>query len=296
LLLLGFVLLIGVPIGIGVIDFRLKTSWEVEDFLNTTLAGEICRIRGVKKKRRPHIVSEESKQNICEGFRGIYSRLEIGSEVIYPKVILISSTLPNEGKSVITANLASTFAMHGRRTLMVDADLRRPSLNGFHDLENNAGLLKWIRGREPVPEEPLKDETLGIVQVEENLSLLRSGGSEKRPTRYFENERLNALFARLRDNFDVIIVDSPPMGVFSDSLLLSRYCDEILFVVRFNKTGKFRIRATVDRIYQSDIAMAGVVLNGIPPGNSSSYYGYRGYGTYSDEQYAAYERQREEKA
>ncbi len=284
------VLFFGLPIGIGLIDSRLKASWDVEEELGVTLLGEVPKLKGVKTKDRPTLVLEGKQEEECESFRGLFSSLELHSYINYPKTILITSTVPREGKSVISNNLAATIASHGKRVLIVDADFRRPSLHDYNTPINQSkskgkpsrdakGYLPWIDSGEDVPEDPRQCAQLGIRELGENLDLLPAGRADKRPTVHFQKDRFTNLFKAFKHHYDVVIVDSPPVGVFPDALMLSRLCEETIYVCRFNKVPKGRIQACLDRLSQSETTLAGVVLNGLPHSRAStySYYGY-GYG------------------
>ena len=92
-------------------------------------------------------MARASDQNIVEAFRGLYSQFRLASKVEAPKVALITSTIPGEGKSFVACNLAASFAAHGRRTLLIDADLRRPTLHTAFKLNNDNGLLTWVKAK-----------------------------------------------------------------------------------------------------------------------------------------------------
>jgi capsular exopolysaccharide synthesis family protein len=205
-----------------------------------------------------------------------------------PKVILLCSTVPSEGKSLVANNLAYTFARHGRNVLLVDSDFRGPSLHGYHNLDNSKGILPWLHSNGELPEDVRTDDNLGIHAVAERFDLLCSGGQDKQPTEFFSNPRLKSLFDSLRSLYDVILVDTPPVGVFPDALLLKPFVDEAVFVCRFRKVNKFRVRHFLDKMTEAGHSVEGVVLNGLPPGRLSSYYGYHGYGANSESEYNRY--------
>ncbi|MCB1124381.1 MAG: hypothetical protein KJT03_22710, partial [Verrucomicrobiae bacterium] len=143
--ILGILLVMVLPIAFGMFDTRLKSSWEIEDLLDSRLIGEVPKLSSVKKKDRPAVVIKDLSEVASESFRGIFSQFEILESGNTSGTILITSTLPNEGKSLIASNLAATFANHGKKTLLIDFDFRRPSLHGNFEIKNSQGTLKWLK-------------------------------------------------------------------------------------------------------------------------------------------------------
>lgn len=285
--LLGFLLLVGVPIGIGLIDNRLKSSVEVEELWGGKPLGEIPRIRG-KAKRRPHVVLEGTQEAACQAFLGIYSQLEISDQKRYPNTILVSSTLPREGKSFVSNNLAMTFAQHGKKTLLIDCDFRAPSINGFYGKSNKEGLLKALQAPKTGPGATLDSDVLGLHCPHENLDVIHTGGSHRSPSRLFDHESLGEFFTNVKRQYDVVILDTPPLGIFPDALLLSRFVDDIFLVCRFNRVNKTRLATTVEKIQDSNVRFGGVIVNAIPPGRRSAAYDYHGFGSYGNRDYEKY--------
>lgn len=286
----GIFVMLCLPVGLGMLDNRLKSSWEVEDYLRRTLIGEIPAFEKVQKKDRPHLVSNGRDEAASESFRGLYSQMELNSAVEYPKVMLLTSTLPAEGKTFVANNLAATFAAHGRRTILVDCDFRRPSLHGYYGRRNDAGILRWLKSSPQVPlNGNLADESsLGILQVRPNLSILRTGGESRNPTEFFESPSFRSLFEQLRVHYDIVVVDTPPVGIFPDPLLLSRHCDELLYVCQFNRVNKVHIKKLLHKMDSSDALLSGIIINGVPAGRRSADYDYYGYGTVGNGAYRAY--------
>ncbi len=283
------VLLILVPILLGLMDNRLTAAWEIEQFLDQTLLGEIPVLSGVSRADKAHIMAREVDHTASEAFRGIFGQLQLSSSVPYPKTLLITSTEPGEGKSVVANNLAATFAAHGKKTLLVDCDFRRPNLHLYYGKDDSAGVLRWLRasGGRPVGD-PEDDADLAILEVKSALSLLRAGGEHRRATEVFENEGFARLLKALKGHFDLVILDTPPLGVFPDAMLAANHCDEALFVCRFKTVSRAKVRRTIERLEKSTTRIAGVVLNGLPSGGQSAYYDYYGYGSNQSKHYKAY--------
>ncbi|BET67027.1 exopolysaccharide regulatory tyrosine autokinase VpsO [Opitutales bacterium ASA1] len=285
---LGMVFFVALPVLLGMMDSRLKAAWEIEQFLEQNLLGEVPSINGVARKERAHIMSKDLDHAASEAFRGLFGQLQLNSPVAYPKVLMVTSTLPGEGKSVIANNLAATFASHGKKTVLIDCDFRRPNLHLFYAKDNACGVLRWLNAGGQLEGAAEEDHELGILPVKQNLFLLRAGGEHRRATELFETASFAALVESLRKQFDVVLIDTPPLGVFPDSMLISRLCDEIAYVCRFNTVPRSKIRKTMERLKQTTAHFSGIVLNGLPTGAQSAYYDYYGYGSNESKRYKAY--------
>lgn len=277
------------PIGLGLMDNRLTAAWEIEQFLDQTLLGEIPVLSGVSRAEKAHIMAREVDHTASEAFRGIFGQLQLSSSIPYPKTLLITSTEPGEGKSVVGNNLAATFAAHGKKTLLVDCDFRRPNLHLYYGKDDGAGILRWLKASGGQPAGNLEENAdLAILEVKSNLYLLRAGGEHRRATEVFENAGFAALLKALKSHFDLVIIDTPPLGVFPDAMLAANHCDEALFVCRFKTVSRAKVRRTLERLEKSTTHIAGVVLNGLPSGGQSAYYDYYGYGSNQSKHYKAY--------
>ena len=286
---IGFFVLLVIPLTFGVLDTRLKSSWDVEEILEANLVGEIPQFKRVANSERNQVVLKGLGNNLSEAFRGIYSHIHLNSPQAFPRVLIVTSTVSNEGKSQVSANLAATFASYNRRTLLVDCDFRKPSQSELGSGRGNRGFIKWLKDPNSKPEELLDEKgSKGMEKVSENFWVLKAGGLHKNPSPVFETDLFERAILYLKSKFDVVILDTPPVGIFPDALLLSKVSDELLFICRFNKISKLRLRSTVEKLTELELHFLGTVLNAIPIGNSSSYYGYYGYGSGNEEEYQYY--------
>ncbi len=215
--------------------------------------------------------SGEEHGSGIEEFRTLRSRLYQAREKQPLAKLLVTSALPKEGKSFTSANLAQVIArQHGRRVLLIDADLRNPQLHNLLGAEPGPGLSEYLQSA--------ADE-LSIIQrgPMENLFLIPAGRNQGNPAELVSNGRMKFLLSRLEAMFDWIIIDSPPAVLVSDAALLANYCDGVLLVVRSNNTPVDAARKAVQEF--RDRNLVGVVLNGMAPGlspYSQYYYPYGG--------------------
>jgi len=274
----------GLPVGLGLINDKLKSRHEVESYLKQDLIGEIPRISTITRDKIPLIVLEGIEDLEVEYFNILYSQVELVSKLPRPKVMLVTSSMPEEGKSFVASNLATAYSVHGFKTVLVDCDFRRPSHHRYHGLANDFGVVHWFGESDGTDSDRPPSETpeLGMVKLNENLSLLRSGGSNRRPTSMIQDDAFERLIRELKQEFDMVILDSPPGMVFPDALLLAQHADEVVLVCRFNKVSKLKVKVFLDRLRTTETPLLGVVFNGAPSSGTSgtSYYDYKAYKEY----------------
>ena len=196
---------------------------------------------------------DDSKRG-TEEFRTLRSRLYHMREKMTLKKLLVTSALPKEGKSFTSSNLAQVLVrQHGRRVLLIDADLRGPRLHLMLGTTSGPGLSEYLQG---------KNDEFSIMQrgPMENLFFIPSGTGIEDPAEMIGNGKLKVLLQRLEPLFDWIIIDSPPAIPVSDASVLSKVCDGVLMVVRSNSTPSDAARRA--RAEFPDQALVGVVLNG----------------------------------
>ncbi len=271
---------LGVAIGLSFVDDRVKSAWDVESFIGANLLGIIPDLAAQKDDEKYTMLLGSKQSPGVEAFLSVYSSIKIHSKLDFPKSILITSTIPGEGKTLISCNVAGSFARHSKKTLLVDCDLRRPMLHRHFKLENAAGLLPWFENGAIMEGDLATNPWLGITKVSENLSLLSSGGRSKSPTELLEHPLFGQLLERLKREFDLIIVDSPPLGAVTDSLLIAERIDEVVYVCRFNRAYRKHIRLFMRQLRNGKNEVLGVVLNGLSPRRIEYYSNYRYYRSY----------------
>ena len=290
-------LFIGVPFGVEFFDNRLRTFADIEGFAGKLILGDIPEMQGVTELEIAQIANNLNK-DMAECFRSIFGFIRLNAgELLSPHTFLFTSSVPSEGKSVVVSNMGYVFSAHGFKTILVDFDLRRPSVHKYNDMNNLKGLVEWFRSGDPLADDIMLDPFLGIRKVPDagDFYILTSGGSTRQASEIIGHDRMDLLISRLRQEFDIILFDTPPVGVFQDAIIAADYADHSIFVARQNATTRQKTRHSISLMDRSEAPVLGVAFNGVKDvkvaaglggsyGNSESYgaqYSYS-YGRSSD--------------
>ena len=279
-----------IPIALEVIDNRIKSPWDIETFVGEDLLTGIQKISEIDEMRRPKIVGDDLDDSLTESFRSMYGKIQMNSHVKGSKSILVTSAIPSEGKSLISANFAHTCANHGSKTILIDFDLRRPGLHNFCDDSNDEGVMTILNTPNATEEEVTDKLKKVLCSIHPNLFLLPSGGKTRAATEIIEKKEFELLLTCLKKLADVVIFDSPPAGLFPDSIALARKTDEVLFVTRYGKVSRHVVKRLIGDLKATGANILGVILNDLPSKKATGYYysGYYGYGYYRYKYYSKY--------
>ncbi|MEC8333427.1 MAG: polysaccharide biosynthesis tyrosine autokinase [Verrucomicrobiota bacterium] len=282
ILLFGFIF-VGLPFGIELLDNRLRSFDDIERYVSKQILGDIP----LKKNKSAEAMAQLSASedvNERESLAAIYGALRMSLGTFSkPLSFVVTSSVPSEGKSIVATNLAATLAARGYKTLVVDCDLRRPSQHRYHSLDNRLGLIEWLRSDSAIAEDLMADSQLGIRELGDSGKhfLLTSGGSTTHAGSILENPRMDQLVSRLKQEFDILIYDTPPIGVFHDAALVGDYADHCIFVARQNETTRQKTRHSVNLMDRSRAKVIGVIFNGVANLRAAAGYGSYG-GSYSE--------------
>jgi protein-tyrosine kinase len=187
------------------------------------------------------------------------------------KTILVTSTQPSEGKSTVVVNLAISLAQHGANVLIIDADMRGSRLHSIFELENEQGLSTILSG------EIIKGDITDIIKRHEasGLSVLTAGPEPLNPAELLGSEQMRTLLTKVESMYTHIIIDSPPVGVFSDSAIVSPIADGVLLVVRSNKVSREAVRQSLKLLNFVGAKVIGVVLNDVSGPDAVPFLRYR---------------------
>tara|TARA_R100000027_G_scaffold67357_2_gene65755 strand:- start:9573 stop:11765 length:2193 start_codon:yes stop_codon:yes gene_type:complete len=279
---------LGIPIGLELIDNRVRTFTDIDRVLQKPLLGDVRLIENEDSTEAKAKGVLGNQEEITEAFRNIYSNLHLKDAIPSTFTIMVSSTIPSEGKTFVAINLASIYARHNHKTVLIDTDLRRPSLARNLGVSNEKGLLSWLRSipaGTPTDSNPLANPELGLTRITENLDLIPAGGSTKSPTEALSSNHLDILVSQLKEQYDLILFDTPPVGVFPDATILAEFTDTSIYVVRQKKVPRAAAKHGVTLLDKSRSPVMGVVLNGVtsnPAAGRGTYQDY-GYGQYGAE-------------
>lgn len=216
---------------------------------------------------------KDPKSPVSEAYRTLRTNIEFSSLDKEIKVIAVTSSGPSEGKSTTAANLAINMARSGKRTILIDSDLRKPTQHRNFKCSNHKGLSNLLIGESKFEE--VIHET-GI----ENLYLLSCGTKPPNPSELIGSAKMNRFITGLRDSFDCIIIDTPPVIAVTDAQVISKYADGYILVIYAGKTDRQAAIKAKDLLEKVNAKILGVVLNRVNVKNKKSGYGY--YYSYYD--------------
>lgn len=271
---LALCLLGAFTIAISRFDDRLRSTFNIEDDLNEKLLGIVPSIDTKDDSERFRLLLSRADSLLVEPFMNLHATLTLLPGPKTGRTLLVTSTVPGEGKTMVASNLAAAFALHGRRTLLIDCDLRRPMLHHHLGLQNEAGILRWLQASVPAGSDIVNDPLLGVQPVAENLFVLPSGGRTPQPTPLLEGPRFAELIQALRPHFDQIIIDTPPLGAVSDVLYIAKTVDEAAYICRFGVPNRRHVRLNLALLRNSKCQIHGLILNSIRRERLSYYSDY----------------------
>lgn len=212
------------------------------------------------------ITISNPRSPIAEAYRTLRTNLEFSNLDKSLRAILVTSASAEEGKSTTLANLAVTIAQSGKRVILVDADLRRPTLHQIFGLKNSAGLTDMVRDDAILANPPLQD---GSVP---NLRVLTSGQTPPNPAEILGSKRMSEVLAALLEQADILLLDAPPVLAVTDAAVLSSKVDGVLLVVSAGKTKREKARQAQMQLEKINARIIGAVLNNVQAERGAQYY------------------------
>ncbi|SDC04040.1 capsular exopolysaccharide family [Paenibacillus sp. UNCCL117] len=221
--------------------------------------------------RRPIITHENPKSPISEAYRTLRTNIQFSAIDEELRVIMVTSAGPGEGKSTTLTNLAVAYAQTDMKVVVIDADLRKPTMHHTFSVTNRWGLTSILAGQAKLGD---------VVQhtYVDNLSLITSGPIPPNPSEMLASKRMTALLDELKGIYDIILIDAPPTLAVTDSQIVATKCDGVILVVDSGKVKRdmaIKAKANLDHV---KARILGVVLNNMDRKNAESYYYYY-YGT-----------------
>lgn len=239
---------------------------DVEKLTRFPIVGQVAQTSDTN----PLVVINSPKSPIAESFRSIRTNIEFLTQGKSKSTILVTGDMQSIGKTFNSINIASIYAFYGKKTVLLGFDMRKPKLFQEFGLNNNVGISSFLSNREPF------ENIIQTAPQVPNLDIITSGPIPPNPAELIASEKCDEFFKLLKEKYDYIIIDTPPLGLVTDAFLLMRFADVKLFIVRQGVTNKNIFGSIIKDLEDRGID-ASIVINGIQ--TNKGYYGKR-YGSY----------------
>ena len=223
------------------------------------------------------------KEPLTNQEKEVYRTLRTNIEFtgVENQVLAVTSCMPDDGKTMVSFQLASAFAEEGKKTLYIDADLRKSIFMRRYSIEGNPkGLSHYLSGQ-------IHLQDVLYATNRENLFLIPVGRFPSNPTELFSKERFHLMLEQLKEEYDYVIIDTPPLGSVIDAAVIAKKCDASMLVIAADKTSRSFVRNVIGQLKAANPNFLGVVLNKIDIKRGGYYYGRR-YGGYYGGKYRSY--------
>ncbi|WP_288925607.1 polysaccharide biosynthesis tyrosine autokinase [uncultured Maritimibacter sp.] len=279
-----FAFLVGVGI-ILVVQFTqrgIRSAGELESLSGQNVMGQIPLSPVKDRKKLLEYLRNKPTSAMSEAVRNLRTSVTLTNPKNPPNVIMITSSVPGEGKTTVAASLALNLASLGKKVLLIDGDIRRNTLSDYFkgvDTENKPGIVSLLDGDVSLQEAVLTLPDTGI-------DVLMSEKSVQNAADIFASEPFSNFMKTLREHYDHVIIDTPPVLAVPDARVIARFADAVLYIVGWNKTHREQVREGISELRSLGVTISGVVLNQIDGRKMSRYgYGYGGYSRYGSRKY-----------
>jgi len=247
---------------------KVTTRYDIEKITNAPVLGEI----GHSYSNTTLVVNKTSRGMVAEQFRIIRSNLQYIINKIDKPIILVTSSFSGEGKSFVTTNMGAVLALAGKKTIVIEFDIRKPKIFSGLGLSKKQGVTNYILGKTDIEDLPIQVPGL------DNFFVLSCGPVPPNPAELLLEQKVTDLFNYLKQNFDVILIDTAPVGMVSDALTLSKFADCSLYIVRQGHTYKKQI-GLIDEFYrEGKLPRVSIIINDVKVKPGYGYYGSGRYG------------------
>lgn len=278
----------GLALFLEYLDDTIGSTEEVENYLQLPALAAIPTMDSLPKRKlllvgasdqedaqpqSPLLISADPRSSLAEAYRHLRTSILLSTAGHAPKSLLITSSLPSEGKTTTATNTAISLAQTGAKVLIIDADMRRPRLHSIFGLDNTVGLSSLLASE-------LTDQNLAdaIRQDEKTkLFMMTSGPIPPNPAELIGSEQMAALLKVLQTKFTHVVVDSPPIASFTDGVLIASLVDGVILVVHAGRSSRQVVRRSRQLLQEIGARIFGVVLNNVNLNNKENYYYYQSY-------------------
>lgn len=272
-LFLGLLIPIGILYVMDLLDTKVKSRFEITDKFNIPFLGDVP-----KSSNPDEIIDTTSRTSTAEALRIVRSNLDFMLNQIpdgRAKCLFMTSTIPGEGKTFLSVNLSGVFALSGKKVLLIGMDIRKPKLQEYIGLSNPKGLTDYLSTKDAVI-----GDYINKLDKFENYDVLLAGSIPPNPTEMLMSKKLDDLFTQLKQEYDYIIVDTAPVSLVSDTLIIAKHADTFVYVIRANYLDKRMLTVANIMYKENKLPNMAFVLNGTQMTKGYGYggYGYGGYG------------------
>ena len=251
-----------------VLNDKISTRFDIEKITPAPILGEI----GHSYSEKGLVVTKTTRKMVAEQFRIIRSNLQYITGKSDKSVILVSSSFSGEGKSFVSINMGAVLSLAGKKTIILEFDIRKPKILSALEISKKPGITNFLVGKASMEELPVP------IKDFDNLYVLPCGPIPPNPAELLLTAKVDEMFDWLRKNFDVIIIDTAPVGMVSDAQTLGKYADCTLYIVRQGYTFKKQV-ALIDEFYQQQkLPRVSIIINDVKVKPGYGYYGYGRYG------------------
>ena len=247
---------------------KVKSKSDIQQVTDAPILGEI----GHAEDSSTLVVTRNNRKFLAEQFRIVRSNLQYILPKVEKAVLLVTSSFSGEGNSFVSTNLGAVLALSGKRTVILEFDIRKPKILKGLGLSERQGITNFIVGNVA-----LKNILYPVPEVE-NLFVIPCGPIPPNPAEMLLDPRVGELFTQLREQFDTVIIDSAPVGLVSDGITLGQQADASIYIVRHGYTLKKQITLIEDIYQQNKLPHVSIIINDIKV--KGGYGGYYGYGVY----------------
>jgi tyrosine-protein kinase Etk/Wzc len=251
-----------------VLNDKISTRYDIEKITPAPILGEI----GHSYSKNSLIVTKTTRSMVAEQFRIIRSNLQYIINNVDKSVIVVTSSFSGEGKSFVTMNMGAVLALADKKTIILEFDIRKPKILSGLNLPKGPGITNYLVGKARI------EDLIIPVPAFENLYVMSAGPVPPNPSELLLGQKVTDMFTYLRQNFDVVLVDTAPVGMVSDAQTLGKFADCTLYLVRQGHTFKKQV-ALIDEFYQlNKLPKVSIILNDVKVKPGYGYYGYGRYG------------------
>lgn len=268
--LLSFVVGAGIAVTLESLDNRLKSTFDVEKLLGLPVTALIPRSLGPGDSALARVTYTEPLSPVAEAYRFLRTDLLLCAETSGAKTIMVATAKPGQGGTVTVANLGISLAMDGKRVVLVDADMRRPSLHRIFKLPNEFGLSNVLSNEKDL------EDVIFSTEIE-SLLVIPAGPEPTNSSELLGSQRMKSLATKLAEHADFVLFDTPSAVAFTDAVVLSRVLDGVILVVRAHQVPRGAELQVRNLLNKANANILGVVLNDVQPEMVDSYYYHSHY-------------------